>query len=199
MNAHELLLEYFISKIDPSKEELNLITSSIKIKKVKKNQFLFQSGSNPSAYFLILKGGLRLFHLNEDLKENTLKFGFENSWIGDMNSFVNHSQTEYNLIAFENSIVLCLSRKSQLLLSEAIPNFNKLFVENYEKALIEANHRILLNIGATAEDRFDDFRKKYGQFSNRIPDRHVASFIGVTPEFFSKLKKKKLREYLNLT
>ena len=62
--------------------------------------------------------------------------------------------------------------------------------------IVNSQKRILLNIGGSAEDRYDDFIKHFKNFTNRIPDRYIASYIGVTPEFFSKLKKKKIREYL---
>ena len=198
MNPKNFLHSYLHNFEILNNEEVNFISSKFRIRKVKKYAYLFKEGERAEQYNLVAKGALRLYYMNDDFKEFSLRFAFEEQWIGDLDSFTATNASNLNLQAMENTIVYQIDRSDQKLLLHEIPKLYRIFLFKFEERLLEANKRILLNISATAEERFDEFINNYGNYYNRIPDRHIASFIGVTPEFFSKLKNAKLKEYLQI-
>jgi CRP/FNR family transcriptional regulator, anaerobic regulatory protein len=187
----ELFQDLFVDQ-----ESLLNELSDIAIKrKVKKGAFLFKEGESVTSVYMVYKGALKLYYLNADFKELILSFGFENSIIRDYLSALGHSNQYLNLQAFENSIVFEFPVDKFIKICNTYPN-NDILNRYILTEIVNSQKRILLNIGGSAEDRYDDFIKHFKNFTNRIPDRYIASYIGVTPEFFSKLKKKKIREYL---
>ncbi len=198
MDYQKLLYDYFNQYKALDDDEIRLISSKFRLRKIKKHAFILRDGEIMSQYNLVAKGALRLYYLNEDFKEFSLRFAFEGQWLGDLESYVNESQSSLNIQAMENTIVFQIDRENQKRLLKEIPRLYQIFLFKYEERLLEANRRILLNISVAAEGRFDDFVANYGDYYNRIPDRHIASYIGVTPEFFSKLKNKKIKEYLEI-
>lgn len=198
MQFENLIRVYFKNFTTLNDEEIKTIIPHFTVKKIKKGNFLFRNGEVNNNYIVVIKGALRLFYINEDFKEYSLRFAFENQNVGDLKSFVYGEKSELNLHALENTVTIEVDREKLSMLLNKFPKLNPFLINQYEEALITANQRILLNISSSAEERFDDFIARNGNYNNRLSDRHIASYIGVTPEFYSKLKKKKLREYLGL-
>lgn len=131
-----------------------------------------------------------MFMVDENGKEHNLQFAIENWWIGDIGSF--HSEQPSNLYieALEPSIVLQIKKEDQLRLFVEYPKFNRIFRVFTENALVSYQKRVLQNISSTAEERYLDFLNRYPFFLNRISNVQIASFLGVTPEFLSTIRKK---------
>lgn len=174
------------------------IVKSSSFRKIKRGDYLFQEGQDGSKLYFVVQGAFKVFILDADFKEHVVRFGFENRMVGDIRAFLYQTKSQLNSQAIENSIVLEVGAKQlkELFLnSESLSQFYKDFLE-YELSL--SQDRIINQLSKSAEERYIAFLGEYGAYNNRLPDRHIASFIGVTPEFFSKLKKKKLREFLDL-
>lgn len=134
-----------------------------------------------------------MYLVDEKGKEHNLQFAIENWWIGDIGSFHTGEPSRLNIVALEDSVILQIRKEDQLGLFEDHPKFNRIFRVFTENALVASQRRILQNISSTAEERYLDFLDRYPQFFNRISNVQIASFLGVTPEFLSTIRKKLTR------
>lgn len=131
-----------------------------------------------------------MYMLDGNGKEHNLQFAVENWWIGDIASFYSEKPSKLNIEAIENSVVLQIKREHQIRLFVEHPKFNRIFRVFTENALVSYQRRVLQNISSTAEERYVDFVERYPHFFNRISNVQIASFLGVTPEFLSTIRKK---------
>jgi len=118
-----------------------------------------------------------------------LKFAFEGWWLGDIVSYIDLTGAEYLVQAMEETIVIGITRKSQFEMFEEFPQAKDVYISELERALVWTFQRILDSTKNTANERFLNFMKTYPNYINRISDANIASFIGVSPEYYSKLKK----------
>ena len=129
-------------------------------------------------------------HVDENGKEHNLQFAIENWWIGDIGSFHTEQPSKLYIEAIENSVILQIKKEDQLRLFVEYPKFNRIFRIITENALVSTQRRILQNISSTAEERYVDFMQRYPYFFNRISNVQIASYLGVTPEFLSTIRKR---------
>lgn len=179
-------------------ETKNELISSTKTRRIKKGNYLFQEGDKNSKLFFIVSGALRLYSINDDFKEFVIKFAFENQLICEMNSFLYNSVCELNLQALENTIVIEFNSSSTNSFFKDVNGLRNYYKDFIEMELSKLEKRITNQLVNDAHGRYLDFTIDYGNFYNRIPDRYIAQYIGVTPEFFSKLKKNAIRGFLDL-
>ena len=131
-----------------------------------------------------------MYMLDHNGKEHNLQFAIENWWIGDIASFHSEKPSRLCIEAIENAIVLQIKKEDQLRLFVDYPKFNRIFRVFTENALVSCQRRVLQNISSTAEERYIDFINRYPDFFNRISNVQIASFLGITPEFLSTIRKK---------
>ena len=131
-----------------------------------------------------------MYMLDYSGKEHNLQFAIENWWIGDIASFHSEDPSRFYIEAIENSIILQIKKEDQLRLFVEYPKFNRIFRVITENALVSYQRRVLQNISSTAEERYIDFMNRYPDFFNRISSVQIASFLGITPEFLSTIRKK---------
>lgn len=198
MNPHHQLIQYLERVVALNDSQKQLLQEKFVLRKFKKRTFIFNEGEPHRYNTFVLKGALRLFALDDAFREYSLHFAFENYWTGDLESFVKGTPSELCLQAFEDTVVLQITHEDLNEVLEAIPAMYKPWMLAFQNALMRANKQILDNIGSTAEARHEDFLTVYKNQLNRLPDKYIASYIGVTPEFYSKLKRESLRKYLKL-
>ena len=128
-------------------------------------------------------------------KEHNLQFAVENWWIGDIGSFHSEKPSRLYIEAIENSIILQCKKEDQINLFVKYPKFNHIFRVLAENAMVSMQNRIMLNISSTAEERYLDFVQRQPHFFNRISNVQIASYLGVTPEFLSAIRKKIAESY----
>jgi len=131
-----------------------------------------------------------MYMLDHSGKEHNLQFAIENWWIGDIASFHSEDPSRFYIEAIENSIILQIKKEDQLRLFVEYPKFNRIFRVITENALVSYQRRVLQNISSTAAERYIDFVNRYPDFFNRISNVQIASFLGITPEFLSTIRKK---------
>ncbi|MDH3268462.1 MAG: Crp/Fnr family transcriptional regulator [Ignavibacteria bacterium] len=185
----ELLITYFDNHLTLNDEEKHAVRNNFFEKRVNRRQFILQQGDVCKLNTFVIEGCFRMYMVDDNGKEHNLQFAIENWWIGDIASFHSEEPSRLNIEAIENSIILQIKKEDQLRLFVDYPKFNRIFRVFTENALISYQRRVLQNISSTAEERYIDFVNRYPDFFNRISNVQIASFIGVTPEFLSKVRK----------
>jgi CRP-like cAMP-binding protein len=186
----ESLITYFDNHLTLTEEEKQAVRKSFSEKRVKRRQFILQQGDVSRLNTFVVEGCFRMYMIDDNGKEHNLQFAIENWWIGDIASFHSEEPSKLNIEAIENSIILQIKKEDQLRLFVDYPKFNRIFRVFTENALISFQRRVLQNISSTAEERYIDFVNRYPDFFNRISNVQIASFLGITPEFLSNIRKK---------
>ena len=184
------LIEYFENFLPLNEEEKSFVEAAFKRRTIKRRQFILQEGDVCKYNTFVIEGCFRMFMVDDKGKEHNLQFAIENWWIGDIGSFHSEEPSKLYIESLENSVILQIKKETQLELFVKYPKFNRIFRVFTENALVSSQRRILQNISSTAEERYLDFSKRYPQFFNRISNVQIASYLGVTPEFLSTIRRK---------
>lgn len=184
------LIDYFNKFLPLTEEEKSYIGKTFIERSIKRRQYILQEGDVCKYNTFVVEGCFRMFAVDEKGKEHNLQFAIENWWIGDIGSFHSEQPSKLYIEALENSLILQIKKEDQLQLFIDYPKFNRIFRVFTENALVSAQSRILQNISSTAEERYLEFFSSYPYFFNRISNVQIASYLGVTPEFLSTIRKK---------
>ncbi|SEW39366.1 cAMP-binding domain of CRP or a regulatory subunit of cAMP-dependent protein kinases [Chitinophaga sp. YR573] len=185
----EFFAQYLVEKGELTQIELELIRQAAVSKKVRKNHYLLEEGKVSNFIGFVANGCFRLFRKGEDGQEYTMKFAIENWWISDFTSFMSGEPSNCYIEALENSELIWFSREIWDHLLATIPNFKRM-IDSLTAKNFEANqNRIFSNISEPAEVRYDNFVNKYPTLYNRIPLYMIASFLGITRETLSRIRK----------
>ena len=184
------LIAYFNQHLPLNEAENAMVEEVFKERKVKRRQFILQEGEVSKLNTFVVEGCFKMYMADANGKEHNLQFAIENWWIGDIGSFHTEQPSKLYIEAIENSVILQINKTDQLKLFVEYPKFNRIFRVITENALVSAQRRILQNISSTAEERYLDFIERYPHFFNRISNVQIASYLGVTPEFLSTIRKR---------
>jgi CRP-like cAMP-binding protein len=172
-------------------KEVSCFTALLKEKKVERKEILLKEGETCTTIYFVDEGALRAYYLDRDQTESLIMFALSDWWITDMYSFANQKPAILTIDALEESIVFQLEKKDLDQLYVEVPKFERFFRIVMQNAYIREQLRAVQNLSMTAEERYDAFLKKYPQFAQRIPLKQIASYLGMTPEFLSVVRKKK--------
>lgn len=185
----ERLIDYFEKHLPLDEEEKSVVKEVFKERRVKRRQFILQEGDICKYNTFVVEGCFKMYLIDSNVKEHNLQFAIENWWIGDIGSFHSAKPSRLNIEAIENSIILQIKKEDQWKLYVEYPKFNRIFRVIAENAMVSLQNRVLQNISSTAEERYLEFLEKHPNLFNRISNVQIASYIGVTPEFLSKIRK----------
>lgn len=157
---------------------------------IKRKQYLLQEGEVCKHYSFVVSGCFRMFAVDSNFREHNLQFAAEDDWITDFQSFYDQSPSKLYIEAIEPSTVLQIKHEDLLYLYINYHKFDRNFRIITERKLIDYQNRILQNISSTADDRYEAFLKQYPHLINRLPNTQIASYLGITSEFLSKIRKK---------
>jgi CRP-like cAMP-binding protein len=186
---HDLILKNISRYIQLTKEETVYFTSLLKERKLRKKQYLLQEGDVCLTENFVINGCLRTYHIDAKGQEHIVQFAVEDWWIGDMYSFLTQKPSKYNIDALEDSVVLSIDKKSLDELYIKVLKFEKFYRHLLQNAFIALQERISSNISETGEERYHKFRLKYSKIEQRVPLRMIASFLGLTPESLSRIRR----------
>lgn len=189
--GESLILQNVAKHISLTDDEYNYFTSLIQTKRFKKRSFLLQEGEVCKYSIFVSKGLLRGFTIDENGFEHILQFAPPDWWIADMYSLITQKPGNLNIEAIEDSEVMLLSKKDQEKLYIKVPKFERFFRIIIEKSLVVNRQRLLDNMSLSAKQRYNEFCHTYPSLINCLPQKQVAAYIGVTPEFLSKMLKEK--------
>lgn len=187
---HTLLFESITRHVALSDQDKEVLSNSFTVRKLKKGQFLIHAGAVNKNQVFIIKGSMITYFVDLDGYEHTIQFGVEGWWIGDFQSYVLQKPATCNVEALEDCEVLECPVERIEQLYEAVPQFERYHRIITQNGYAAFQERVLQNLSMSAEDRYLAFRRKYSKLELRFPQKVIASYLGMTPEFYSKLKKK---------
>lgn len=182
------LLAYISKYVLLTQEEEAVLLAHLSYRKYLKNQFVVQQGDICKYEFFVLKGCLKTFHITEDGQEHIIMFSIEDWWGGDIGSFITQTPADFNVQCLENTELIMLQHDIVEVLYEKIPKLERFFRQIIERAFVASQKRIVRNFSMSAKDRYLYFKNQYPEIEKRIPQYMVASYLGMTKEFLSKIK-----------
>ncbi|WP_428228350.1 Crp/Fnr family transcriptional regulator [Flagellimonas sp.] len=185
--SHHQILNNISRYIDLTELEKQKYISLLTEIKIPRKNFLMQAGDITKYEYYITKGCLKVYTLDEDGAPHISMFAVEDYWTGDMASFMTREPSRYFIKATEDSELLGISRTNYDLLFQEIPKFERFYRILYQKSLINYIKRSNHGISLSAEERYLEFKRKYPNIVHRITQKDLAGYIGITPEFMSKI------------
>jgi len=186
-----LLLSNIQKHITLDTKEITHFKQLLSDENFSKKEFILREGDRCDYLYFVNKGILRAFYVNKEGKDSTVMFALQDWWITDMHCFLNQLPAMVNIQAVESTNVLKLSKSKLDTLYEDIPKFEKLFRILMEKAYCREQLRVIQNLSSPAIDRYQAFTEKYPQIVKQVPQKQIASYLGITPEFLSHIRAKK--------
>ena len=177
------------SSVTLSEDERNLIISKLKPKKLRKKQYFLQEGDVCKYMGFIVKGATRMFAVDEKGHEHILHFGLEEWWVGDYESFYLLTPSKYYVEALEEVDMILITNEQLQEFGRTIPAIAAMLNSLNQGATIANNKRMRAAISLTAEERYDDLTKTYPHFLQRFPQNMIASYLGISPETLSRIRK----------
>jgi CRP-like cAMP-binding protein len=170
-------------------DEFELVRRAFVPKKIRKKQYLLQEGDVCKYLSFIVKGAMRQYTVDEKGNEHIVRFGIENWWMADRESFELLTPTIYNIDAWEETEVLQVTLANLTELKERFPGMNKVTTALDKRGHIAAQKRITAAISLTAEEKYLDLFKTHPIFFQRFPQTMIASYLGISPETLSRIRK----------
>lgn len=183
------LFSYLESFIPLKQEEKERIEKKFVYLTVKRKHRLLKAGEICKDYFFVISGCFRMFGVDDKGFEHNIQFAAESDWIADIGSFYSQKPSQLYIEALEGAEVLSIRQQDLFELFTSFPKLNRIFKVMIEHKYIELQNRVLQNFSSTAEQRYLAFLEHYPHLKNRLPNTQIASYLGITPEFLSKIRK----------
>jgi CRP-like cAMP-binding protein len=190
MKNDEQIIKSISRHITLNTSEIDYFTSLITYKKLKRKEFLLRPGEICRHETFVTKGCLRTYYTDETGLEHLLGFSIEDWWAEDLYSFLTNKPAKLCIDALEETEILQIEKTDLEKLYEKWPKFERFFRLSFQNAYIAQQERITFNLSSTAEERYRSFKTKYPYGEQRFPQKQIASYLGITPEFLSTLRKK---------
>lgn len=183
-----LLTEHIDRYVTLSSDENQLFYENLVLQELEKDQFLLQAGQICRHEHFVINGGLRLYELDASGHEKVVYFGFEDWWLTDKYSYITEKASQYYLQALEATEVLSIGKATLEALFAEIPAleryFHKVLQENFA---LWQDHILLMH--KSAEEKYEAFYNTYGKIETRLPQHHIASYLGMTRETLNRVRK----------
>ena len=190
---HELILRNVSRHVALNGEEEQYFRSILKIRTLRKRQYLLQAGDVCHFETFVNRGCLRAFTTNNKGEEHTAMFAIEDWWISDLFSFLTGTPASQHIEALEETEVTMIEKNDLENLYLKVPKFDRFMRIILQNAFVANQQRVLASISQTAEEKYLNFIKKYPAMEQRIPQHQIASYLGITPETISRIRKNQMR------
>lgn len=185
----ELLRSNFARRIALSDEEFERCLAFFIPRNIRKKQFILQEGDVCKHITFVTSGCLRAYTVDREGQEHVIQFAIEDWWISDLQSFLSGKPATYTIDALEDSQVLLLEKEARDRMLETVPRLERYFRLLQEANYVATHHRIEESLSASAEERYLDFIRTYPSLVQRIPQNQIASYLGITPQSLSRIRK----------
>lgn len=182
------LPDFFKNCLPLNKEETKLLAARVTQRQIKRRQMILQEGFVCKHYTFVERGCFKMYGIDEKGNEHNISFTAENDWIADLGSFYSEKPSKLFIEAIESSTILQIEKKDLLFLFVNVPKFDRNFRVIIEEKFIELQNRLLQNFSSNAHQRYLCFLEQYPKLALRLPNTQIASYLGITPEFLSKIR-----------
>jgi CRP-like cAMP-binding protein len=183
------LIHHFQAYLPFTEAEQAMICGRARACKVKRRQMILQEGYPCKNYSFVVKGCFRMYAVDDRGSEHNVQFAAEGDWIADIGSFHSGKPSGLFIEAVEPSEIIQIEQQDLYFLYINIPKLDRIFKVIIENKYVELQNRVLQNISSTAQQRYLLFLEQYPHLANRLPNTQIASYLGITPEFLSKIRK----------
>ncbi|MCL4639627.1 MULTISPECIES: Crp/Fnr family transcriptional regulator [Olivibacter] len=174
-------------------EQISVLKQELKEKTYQKGKILLREGESTGLGYFVCSGLLRAYTLDSQGKEHTIQFAPEDWWLGDRNSFYFHEPAAFNIDVLEETQVVIVTKNFMEHATEICPEFGKYHIYLLHNSIRYMQRRINQLLAATAEERYLDFIRLYPKLTLRISQIMIASYLGITPESLSRVRKELAR------
>lgn len=186
----DLLKSHISRKIPLSQEEFGFFVSKLKSRPLTKGAFLLRAGDVCKHETFVTRGCVKSYYEDEQAVEHILDFCIEGWWVDDLFSFLTQSPSNSAIRALEDTEVLQISKDDLEEVYQKVPKFERFFRLLFQHAYIAQRDQINQMLSTPAEERYAQFLKKKPYAEKRFPQKDIASYLGLTPQFLSILRKK---------
>jgi len=188
---YDALLQYIETRsgLSLTDDEKAMIEARFACKRMLKRQYFLQEGDICKKIAFVVKGAARMFSINEKGQEHILQFALESWWLGDHESSFQLIPSRFNIELLEDSDLLVITVANALELVERLRAFDLTIRSMDKQSSIASQARIHSAISMTAEERYEQLMKTYPQFLQRFPQHMIASYLGITAETLSRMRK----------
>jgi CRP-like cAMP-binding protein len=169
--------------------EVNFFCSLLQVKTLRRKATLLREGEVSRYQTYVVSGCLRTYSIDEAGREHIVMFAPEDWWAGDLYSFLAEKPANYNVDALESTTVVQISKTDIDTLYTRVPKFERFFRMLFQNAFVIHQNRVAGNLSRKAEERYKQFTLTYPGLEQRIAGKYIASYLGVTPEFYSGMRK----------
>ncbi len=187
---YHLLKQNIAKHINFSDKEFELYAKHFYLNSFKKKEYILKQGNICSFEGFVTKGCFRVYTLDVDGNEHVLYFAVKDWWITDIDSFTNQIPSYLSIQALEDSEVLLINKEDKERLYKELPNVEKLFRVMTQKTHVSMQRRMIQNHSLTADQRYQYFLSKYPEIAQKLTNLQLASYLGISHEFLSKIRRK---------
>ena len=185
----QALVNHFQKYIPLNETELALLETRVIPRKIKRKQMILQEGFVCKHYSFVISGCFKMYGVDDKGYEHNIQFSAEGDWIADIGSFHSQKPSKLFIEAIEPSDIIQIEQQDLYFLYINIPKLDRIFKVIVENKYVELQNRVLQTFSSTAEQRYLGFLEQYPNLANRLPNTQIASYLGITPEFLSKIRK----------
>ncbi len=187
---YELFFQNFNSKVPLTADEEAVIKNYLTPKKLRKKQYLLQDGDVCKNIAFIEKGALKSYSVDDNGNEHIIQFGLEGWIIADLYSFLTGEPATYNIDAIEDAELVLISKAAHEELLEKVPKYETFTRLNITGAYLAMQKRLTSIISSPVEERYSTFTALYPNIVQRVPQHMIASYMGLTPETLSRIRRR---------
>ncbi|GGH67089.1 CRP-like cAMP-binding protein [Filimonas zeae] len=191
MTAYNQLQAHVTKKVSFTAEEATLFNEAFEVARVKKKQFIIQPGFVARQRYYVVQGAFRAYVIGDEGDEHTIQFAIDDWWISDYNSYIFQQPATMFVMALEDSLILKIDFEKEQQLKSSRHVFETYFRILAENTAAHMARRVITNLTKSAEQRYELFLEKYPDIASRVPQYALASFLGITTEYLSKLRSKR--------
>lgn len=194
MTSEQKIIDYIRRFVSINDDEAIQFSSAFKEVRVKKRQFIIQPNFIVRHRNYVLEGAFRAYVVDDKGQDHTIAFAIEDWWISDYNSYILQKPATMFVVALEDSLILQIDHEKEQELKQANHKFETFFRIRAERTATSMQQRIISNLTETAEERYERFIEKYPSIAARVPQYALASFLGMTTEFLSRIRNKRMNK-----
>jgi len=159
--------------------------------RLKQGEFVETVGKITSNFIFVNSGCLMTYYTDAEGTDHVIQFAMAGWWTGDLHSFTKEEPSIYSTRALADSEVFYLPKTDMEALLQKFPKLERYFRILFQNSIVSHQHRLIQNLSVTADQRYENFSKRYPSLEQYVPLKYIASYLGITPEFLSKIRRKR--------